>query len=467
MTEVAVSIPRGASCSAALRLLGDERLARRVGDGDARAFAVIYDRHHQALFRFCRSILGNPDDAADALQNTMLAAFRSLRGEPRGIALKPWLYRIAHNESVSLLRRRPPTEPVNETDGIVPGPHSDAALRERMRTLVADLRSLPDRPRGALVMRELSGLEYEQIGAALGISQAAAKQAVYEARKALAELAEGRAMDCESVRRSISDHDGRRLRARKLRAHLRHCAGCRTFEEGLGVRRADLRALAPPLPAAAAAAMLQTIVGGGSVGGTGAGPLALFGSLGAELGGAGTVIKGVAAGTLAAAAGIGAVELVELDGDSGRRPGAGSAGVQAPSSLAPERESRYRLEPAGAERSRAERPAPLKERSGGHARTAERRTDERDASTAAPAAGAAAREGSAAAAPGPTGGAETGAEASERGSAIGGSYAGGGGSSGPARVSGSVAGGPGEEIAPDRGSLGPGAAEQPASPGAP
>ena len=427
---------------------------------------MIYDRHHQALFRFCRSILGNPDDAADALQNTMLAAFRSLRDEPRGIALKPWLYRIAHNESISLLRRRRPTEPVDETDGIVPGPDSDAVLRERMRTLVADLRSLPDRPRGALVMRELSGLEYEQVGAALGISQAAAKQAVYEARRALGELAEGRAMDCEIVRRSISDHDGRRLRARKLRAHLRHCAGCRAFEEGLAVRRADLRALAPPLPAAAAAAMLQTILGGGSAGGTGAGPLALFGSLGAELGGAGTVVKSVAAGTLAAAAGIGAAELVELDGDRSGRPDAGSAGVQAPSSLAPERESGDTLEPSGAGPSRAERPAPLREGTSGRDGT-ERRTDESDARAGAPAApadGAAARDRSAAA-PGPAAGADAGPAASERGSAIAGSYSAGG--DGAARSSRSVADGSGEELdSPDWGFLGSRALEQPASPGA-
>jgi RNA polymerase sigma factor (sigma-70 family) len=470
VTEVAVPIARRASRSPGLRLLGDERLARRAADGDSRAFAVIYDRHHQGLFRFCRSILGNPDDAADALQSTMLAALQSLRGESRAIALKPWLYRIAHNESISLLRRRPQTELVGETDALVPGPDRDAALRERMRMLVADLRSLPDRPRGALVMRELSGLDYEQVGAALGISQAAAKQAVYEARRALAELAEGRAMDCESVRRSISDRDGRRLRARKLRAHLRHCAGCRAFEECLAERRADLRALAPPLPAAAAATVLQSILGGGSVGGGGGGPLALL----AELGGAGTAVKGVAAGTLAAIAGIGAVEVADLDGDGGGRPEAGSSGVQAPSSLAPERGPGAPLEPTGAERSQAEQPSSRKEQTGEHGRADERADagDGRGGARAVPATTgpvADAVEGDAAgAAASPALGADRGAEASGRGTAIAGSYRADVDRSSEAGRAPSLVDGPGEaiEAGPDADASGPLAAEQSAPPSA-
>ena len=52
------------------------------------------------------AIVGNPEDAQDALQNTMVKVLRSLPGEKRRVQLKPWLYRIAHNESVELLRRR-------------------------------------------------------------------------------------------------------------------------------------------------------------------------------------------------------------------------------------------------------------------------------------------------------------------------------------------------------------------------
>src|SRR3954454_21963123 len=88
------------------RLLSDERLTRRAVGGDERAFAAIFRRYHQSLYRFCLAIVGNPEDAQDALQNTMIKVLRALPGEERKIELKPWLYRIAHNESIDLLRRR-------------------------------------------------------------------------------------------------------------------------------------------------------------------------------------------------------------------------------------------------------------------------------------------------------------------------------------------------------------------------
>ena len=106
MSQAAVSVSHGRVPVAGLRLLGDDRLARRAAEGDGQAFAALYQRHHQALYRYCRAILGNPEDAADALQNTMTAALRALPGERREIHVKPWLFRIAHNESITLLRRR-------------------------------------------------------------------------------------------------------------------------------------------------------------------------------------------------------------------------------------------------------------------------------------------------------------------------------------------------------------------------
>ncbi len=77
------------------------------------SFAAIYRRYHQDLYRYCLAIVGNPEDAQDALQNTMVKVLRALPGEKREIKLKPWLYRIAHNESIELLRRRRPTEEID------------------------------------------------------------------------------------------------------------------------------------------------------------------------------------------------------------------------------------------------------------------------------------------------------------------------------------------------------------------
>src|SRR5882762_8541585 len=95
-----------ASGPAMARLLSDDRLALRATKGDRRAFAAIYRRYHQSLYRYCLAIVGDSQDAQDALQNTMVKVLRALPGEERKIELKPWLYRIAHNESIELLRRR-------------------------------------------------------------------------------------------------------------------------------------------------------------------------------------------------------------------------------------------------------------------------------------------------------------------------------------------------------------------------
>ena len=271
---------------ARLRVAGDQRLTQLAQEGDTRAFEAIFERHHQALYRYCRSIVRSPEDAADALQNTMLKAMLALPAKKAEVVLKPWLYRIAHNEAVTILRRRRPHEEITEARGpIAPGTEVDADRRARLRELLTDLDDLPERQRAALVMRELNGLEFAEIGLAFGVSPAAAKQAVYEARTALHERVEGRDMSCDSVRRSLSGGDGRIARGRKIRSHLGDCAACRDFRETMAVRRGDLAALAPPLEAGAAAAILHSLLGGGGGGGgLGGGLVAGLGKVGSASG---------------------------------------------------------------------------------------------------------------------------------------------------------------------------------------
>jgi RNA polymerase sigma factor (sigma-70 family) len=317
MAEIAAELPRARMPAPALRLLGDDRLSRIAAAGDSRAFAVIYERHHQALYRYCRSIVGNRDDAADALQSAMAAALRGLAGEPREISVKPWLFRIAHNECISLLRKQRPHAAIDEALGLEAPERADAGERQRLRQLVEDLRELPDAQRGALVMRELNGLRYEEIGAALGGSAATARQAVYEARGALQELAEGRAMECEDVKRTLSENDRRVLRGRRLRAHLRTCAHCRDFEELTRSRRRDLAAVAPPLPAALAAGLLHRALGGGAgsvSGGAGGG----IGSLAARKTLAPALLKAAAVVAATAAVGGSAVRVTSSPSQGGR-----------------------------------------------------------------------------------------------------------------------------------------------------
>jgi RNA polymerase sigma factor (sigma-70 family) len=246
-------------------LAGDERLARLVARGDEAACRVLYERYHQQLYRYCRSLLRNETDAQDALQTTFISALGALSRDQLDAPLRPWLFRIAHNESISQLRRRRPMEELSDVyeDRSVPV-EERVEEQERLTALLADLHELPERQRAALVMRELSGLSHEEIALALDTSVGATKQSIFEARRSLMEFAEGRAMACDDVLGLISDADGRVLRSRRVRAHMRDCPGCAAFAAAIPERSRQLRALAPPLPALAAVGILARSLGGGS-----------------------------------------------------------------------------------------------------------------------------------------------------------------------------------------------------------
>lgn len=343
--------------------MSDEQLAKQVSRGRREAFAELYKRHHQALFRYCRSILRDPEQAQDVLQNAMASAFVALGVGERDLAVRPWLFRIVHNEAISLLRRRR-SQDVGVFEAALVASEDDVPertleQRERLASLLADLRALAERQRSALLMRELSGLTVPEIAQALSITPATAKQTLFEARSALRDMAKGRTADCDSIRRLIGEHDGRVLRSRLLLAHLRSCASCREYGQTIATRSADLRALAPPLPALAASAMLARLLGGsaaphaagviangagtassgiaraaagatsspassatgGAMAAAGTPAVGAMSGLGAGLGVA-TSVKAIAALALVIAAGAGATHLA-LSGSGARRPSIG------------------------------------------------------------------------------------------------------------------------------------------------
>lgn len=292
---------------ARLRLASDERLANLVGGGSEAAFAVLFQRFNQPLYRYCRSLLGNDADAQDALQITFTQALVALREDRRTAPVRPWLYRIAHNEAISLLRRRRPAVELPEEGGVAAALEEVVDQRARLHTLVADLQELPARQRGALVMRELSGLSHAEIAQALDISVEASKQTVLEARRSLLEFAQGRSMACEEIQRAISDGDRRTLRGRRVRAHLRGCSTCRAFAEVIPVRQAELHALSPALPGAMAAGVLGRVIGTRSGGGGGAGMA--VGATGKALGLAASAKVAATSAAVVAVAAIGVGEI--------------------------------------------------------------------------------------------------------------------------------------------------------------
>jgi len=289
--------------------LADERLAQLVAAGRERAFAVLYERYHQPLYRYCRSMLRNDQDAQDALQSTFAAALAALQESKRNAPFRPWLFRIAHNEAITVIRRRRDAgQEISESmRGSARSASDEADDRARVASLMGDLAQLPERQRAALLMRELNGLSHAEISVALATTDTAAKQAIFDARNALTEFAEGRALACEEVRRKISERDGRVLRSRRVRSHLRDCSGCAAFAAAISERRSELRALVPLLPAATSAALLARLGGGSAPGYGSAGGAGAAGKLGTTA----LASKAAAGATVVvtAAAGLGALPL--------------------------------------------------------------------------------------------------------------------------------------------------------------
>jgi RNA polymerase sigma factor (sigma-70 family) len=230
--------------SRALTLLSDERLAQLAATGSDPAFAALYNRYSGTLFAYCRSITRNADDGWDALQNAMIKVLVALRRSPeRSAPVRPWLFCICHNEAIGVLRRRSAAERVvgAATCTTVAGADEEALAREVVSEVVSDVQQLPTGQRAALVMRELADLEYGEIALALSTTEGNARQLVFAARAGLRDSRAGRGLPCESVRDQLSLADGRLLRRRSVRAHLRTCDGCREY--ATSVRRQPVRAL--------------------------------------------------------------------------------------------------------------------------------------------------------------------------------------------------------------------------------
>ena len=169
-----------------LRHQSDERLVALTRAGSERAFSEITRRYQRQLRAYCSRIVG-VERAQDAVQQALLQAFLSLRdGAPRQIALRPWLYRIAHNCSIDLLRMGSweYDELDLEFDG-VPQPPALFEQKQELRDMIDGMRRLPEAQRQALALRELEGCSYEEISARLGHTGSGVRQLIFRARSAL------------------------------------------------------------------------------------------------------------------------------------------------------------------------------------------------------------------------------------------------------------------------------------------
>src|SRR3954447_20863980 len=252
-----------------LALAGDDRLVEQIRRGNEAAFAVAFERHSGPILSFCRHMLGSREEAEDAVQQTFAAAHSNLVEGERDIRLKPWLYAIARNRCLSVLRARR-EQASDELEIETAGLQEQVQRRAELRDLLRDLGDLPDEQREALLLAELGDFSHADIAGVLGCEVPRVKALVFRARSGLLERREARDMECAEVREQLANLRGGSLRRGEIKHHLRVCEGCREFRGEVRRQRQLLAAALPAIPSAGLkGGVLGAILGygGGSAGG--------------------------------------------------------------------------------------------------------------------------------------------------------------------------------------------------------
>ena len=184
--------------------LTDGALVAKARAGEADAFRVLVERHSHRLFRLAYRMTGNQEDAEDVVQDSFLRAFRRLDQLDERGSFGTWLYRIAANCSVDLVRARIARFESRSSDGEIedavlslpargPSPERSAVSSQIRERLSEAMNELSAAERTAFVLRHFEGMHMDEVGRVLGCCANTAKHSVFRAvhklRRALEPLA--------------------------------------------------------------------------------------------------------------------------------------------------------------------------------------------------------------------------------------------------------------------------------------
>jgi RNA polymerase sigma-70 factor (ECF subfamily) len=250
----------------------DPRVLEAARRGDEDAFRALVEPYRRELHAHCYRMLGSLHDTEDALQETLLRAWRGLARLEAGRSLRPWLYKIATNASLDVIAKRPPrvlrldgSRPSEPTDGpgtplvesvwIEPYPDEHVGLedgygapearyeqRESVElAFIAALQQLPARQRAVLILREVLGFSAREVAQSLGTTAASVNSALQRARRTVDEALPDSSQ--QQTLRSLGDDKLRGLVERYVAAWE-----SRDVELMVAVLAEDVRFAMPPFP---------------------------------------------------------------------------------------------------------------------------------------------------------------------------------------------------------------------------
>src|SRR5229473_2939365 len=199
----------------------ESELVTELQAGSETAFDWLVTHYHGPVYNLILSMLGDTSDAADGTQEVFLKAFRGIRCFRQGSSLKTWLYRIALREALNHKRwfKRHLQKNISidaeveegrsaiEIEDLGATPFDQLAAHEIQQAVQQALQEIPEVFRGAVILRDLEGLTYEEIAEVLECSVGTVKSRILRGRRALKELLEPLLGGRETVREKNASHE--------------------------------------------------------------------------------------------------------------------------------------------------------------------------------------------------------------------------------------------------------------------
>jgi len=238
----------------------DHDLVQAVRAGDDHAFERLYNRYHRRISAYIFGMVHDHGRAEDLTQEVFVSALRRMRQTDRPIAFKPWIYEIAKNACIDAFRRTKRAEEVSidAEGGLAPADHGklasispslDATVdgKQQLDDLCGAFGGLSDAHHQILVMRELEGLSYREIGERLDMSRPSVESTLFRARRRLTEEYEDLRTGARCLRiQEIIERAGAAAAAlgtrdqRRVGSHISHCQPCRKHAVMAGMDAAAL-----------------------------------------------------------------------------------------------------------------------------------------------------------------------------------------------------------------------------------
>lgn len=171
----------------------EQVLVMRAARGEQDAFRVLVERYQHLVYTLALRMVKRPEDAQDVAQETFLSAWKALPKFRMDAQFSTWIYRLTVNAATDLLRRRREEQSLDDEENPVvmadsaPAPQEEAERGERREILKRCIGQLTDNHRKILILREIHGLNYQEIGEVLELTPGTVRSRLARARKELRE----------------------------------------------------------------------------------------------------------------------------------------------------------------------------------------------------------------------------------------------------------------------------------------